>query len=57
MFRHQENRARERQCPARPVSRDGVELGRQPSGDLLPVGGRAWLPVQQHQFVITQRAR
>ena len=39
---------------ARPVSCDGVERGGQPSGDKQPVGGRARLPVQQHQFVSTQ---
>ena len=39
---------------ARPVGCDGVERGGQPSGDQLPVGGRARLPVQQHQFVSTQ---
>jgi hypothetical protein len=38
-----------------PVGRDGVELGRQPFGYLHPVGSRARLPVQQHQFVSTQR--
>jgi hypothetical protein len=31
-----------------------VELGWQPSGHLLPVGARAWLPVQEHQLVNTQ---
>jgi hypothetical protein len=31
-----------------------VEPGRQPGGDLLPVGGRAGLPVQQHELVRPQ---
>ena len=31
-----------------------MKLGGQPSGDLLPVGGRAGLPVQQHQFASAQ---
>ena len=33
-----------------PVGGDGVELCGQPRGDLLPVGGRAGLPVQQDDF-------
>jgi hypothetical protein len=39
---------------SRPVSRDGMELCRQPPGHLQPVGGRARLPVQQHQLVSTR---
>jgi len=39
---------------ARPVGGNRVELGGQPCGDLVPVGGRAGLPVQQHQLVSTQ---
>ena len=38
--------------PASQLRRRGA--GRQPSDDQLPVGGRARLPVQQHQFVSTQ---
>jgi hypothetical protein len=38
---------------SRPVSRDGMELDWQPPGHLQPVGGRARLPVQQHQLVST----
>ena len=37
-----------------PVGRDGVKRGGQPSGDQLPVGGRAGLPVQQHQLMRAQ---
>jgi hypothetical protein len=39
---------------SRAVRCHGVKLGGQPSGDLLPVGGRAGLPVQQHQFASAQ---
>jgi acyl-CoA dehydrogenase len=40
---------------ARPVSCHGVKLGGQQPGDLLPVGRRAGLPVQQHHLVRIQR--
>jgi hypothetical protein len=42
---------------SRPVSCDRVELDRQPSGDLLPVGGGTGLPMQQHQLVSAQPGR
>src|SRR5260221_6470563 len=41
---------------SRPVCRDGVKLGGQPPGNLMPVSGRAWLTMQQHQLVSAERA-
>src|SRR5580700_3254099 len=42
---------------SRPVCRDRVELGRQLSGNLMPVGRRAWLTMQRHQLVNTELGR
>ena len=39
---------------SRPVGRDDAELGGQPSGYQLPVGGRPWLPVQEYQVMTAQ---
>src|SRR5258707_4938991 len=41
---------------SRPVCRDGVKLGGQPPGNLMPVSGRAWLTMQQHQLVNAEPA-
>ncbi len=41
---------------SRPVRRDRVKVCGQPPGNLMPVSGRAWLTVQQHQLVNAERA-